>query len=239
MTQSEVSDEMLMALADGELPETQAGELQARMRRDPALAARYAVFSETRQKLKDSLDPGPIPDRLLRAILDTPVEPQTATNVTPLPRRAGWTGRAGGLALAATLLLAVGIGGYELGRRAGIGEVSEAAAVGAVAGVPTGGMVNLAGGGTARVLGSFDTDAGLCRLVAMAPVQGAGTRVVACRADENWQVLLSVASEDADAFVTASGTSVELVDDLLDRLGAGPALTPEAEAARLNSENAP
>jgi anti-sigma factor RsiW len=48
MTVTAISDEALMALADGELGREEALELRARLARDHELAARYALFVETR-----------------------------------------------------------------------------------------------------------------------------------------------------------------------------------------------
>jgi len=53
MTATEISDETLMALADGELGREEALELRARFARDPELAARYALFVETRALVQE------------------------------------------------------------------------------------------------------------------------------------------------------------------------------------------
>lgn len=54
-----VADEVLMALADGELTERAAWELRARVTRDPDLAARYALFAETRALVQEPADTAP------------------------------------------------------------------------------------------------------------------------------------------------------------------------------------
>lgn len=236
MTQEDMSDERLMALADGELPEDEAAALLKRVEKDAALAKRYAVFVDTRRVLGAALDPGPVPDRLMQTILETPAV-ASAPNVTLLRPRRTWPGSGIGLALAASLLLAVGIGGFEVGRRAGMPaeDAGPMAAVRATATMPTGAGVDLPGGGSARVVASFETESGFCRLIGAQSAAGEGDRILACRATDDWRVLLSVAAADTGSFVTASDAAVELIDDLLDRLGAGPALDPKAEALRLRS----
>lgn len=240
MTQ-EASDAMLMALADGELPEPEAGALRARIAADPALAGRFAVFVRTRAALREAFPPEPVPASLIAAILEAPVAGAPAGQsggavVVPLPARRRVTRP---LALAASVVLAVGLGGFLSGRAlAPDAPVSLAAtAVAALGDAVTGQAAPLAGGAEARVLGSFDTDVGLCRLVGVEAVDGARERVLACRdavAPGGWQVMLEVAqSAGSDAFLPASDGAEVLIDSLLDTLGAGPALTEAEERAAL------
>jgi len=53
MTERRISDDALMALADNELPETEANELRAALRNDEDAATRFAMFVETRMLLAD------------------------------------------------------------------------------------------------------------------------------------------------------------------------------------------
>lgn len=240
MTRDDVSDEMLMALADGELPEDQANALRARVERDPALAARYAVFAETRSLLGAAMHPGPVPDHLVQTILTAPADEEPSPVVVPFAARRSMVAPLLGTALAASLALLVGLAGFELGRRAVPGPApgDTLAAVHAVSLTPTGVTVALADGGSARALGSFDTDAGLCRAIIAERPGGGGERIVACQSDGAWRVMLSVASATGTSFATASDHAVEVVDGMLDLLGAGAALTPEEESQRLGSGGA-
>ncbi|QYK41043.1 MAG: hypothetical protein KF887_16875 [Paracoccaceae bacterium] len=220
---------MLMALADGELSPEDAAPLLARVAADPALADRFAMFVATRAMAREALEAGPVPDRLVQAVLAAPV----GAEVIPLrPRPAA---RLIPMALAASLALAVGIGGFLAGRTAAPGmaggDPAERAAT-ALAALPTG-SEGVFDGGTARVLGSYGTDLGLCRLLDLSIDDGRSERAVVCRGDDGWAVALAVTSGAAESFVPASETAVELVDGLLDRIGAGAALDPVAEAAAL------
>lgn len=220
----EVSDEMLMALADGELNDRDAQSLYRRMNADPDLAARYADFVETRALMQDAFPPEPVPARLVQAVLQDRVVP---TNVVPLRKRAlavpGW-----GMALAASLVLAVG--GFWAGRETAP-QVVAIANLGAVtAGLPTGAEIQLPDGTNARVLASYATDLGLCRMIAQDSL-----RHITCRdgATGNWALALSVQDAEAGSFLPASDIGVGLIDRLLDDIGAGPALTGDAERGAL------
>lgn len=105
------SDEMLMALADGELDDITAERLWRRIETDSALAGRFALFADTRHGLQAAFPPEPVPDRLIATIMAGAPAPV----VVPFRRRlaarplAGW-------AMAASLVLAVGLGGFLAGR---------------------------------------------------------------------------------------------------------------------------
>lgn len=226
----QVSDEMLMALADGELSETEARVLRELIAADPDLAARYADFEMTRNLLQDAFEPGPVPQKLVVAVHTAAVSNGVGGAVVAFPqgraaRIARW-----GAGLAASVVLA--LGGFWAGR----GSIEQVAATGpeaaaiALVGVATGGEAVLADGSRVRALGSFETEAGLCRLIGQD-----ATRHVACRADPaaGWTIALSVSYDGLGAYVPASDIATGLIDRLLDDIGAGPALTPEQEATAL------
>ncbi|OZB19543.1 MAG: hypothetical protein B7X55_03180 [Rhodobacterales bacterium 34-62-10] len=252
-TEMNVSDEMLMALADGELTGPDASKLMARIRVNPDLAARFALFTDTAEALREAMDPGPVPDYLISAVLTAPTgqaearnvearntETQTtetrnsaASNVTPLRRKAATgTGQmVWPMALAASLVLAVGVGGFLTGRSLAPAPAGLETAASALAGTATGGSVTLADGSTARALGTFDTDVGLCRLIAVDGSDGHADRAVVCQADDtNWRTALSVTEGGAGMFLPASDMAVGMIDDFLDGIGAGAAMAPEDEA---------
>ena len=228
MTQSDaVSDEMLMALADGELNELEAARLRQRLAVDPVLAARHQAFVRTRAWMQEAFPPEPVPERLVAAVLNGAEGAGRAAAVIPMRRgfvrRAGW-----GMALAASLVL--GLGGYWAGRSASPGLAPGDDVALATAAVPTGGEVRLADGSTARVLASYATDIGLCRMIAQE-----SWRHVTCRDDRSgtWEIALSVHSGESGSFLPSSATAVELIDRLLDEIAAGPPMTGEEERRAL------
>ena len=225
----EESDEMLMALADGELPEADSARLLARIAADPALAARYALFANTRTLVQQAYPRETVPDALRDAILAAP----TPSRVVPFPApRAslGW------LALAASLVLAVGLGGFFVGQGTAPLAASDPAQAAAslLASTPTGGSVAQSDGGTARVLASYETDLGLCRLISLDLASGGAERAIVCREAEGWTVALSVIAGSAESYLPASETATALIDTFLDGFSASDPLGGAAETDALS-----
>src|SRR5512135_2932910 len=117
----QISEETLMAYADGELDAAAAAQVEAAIRGDPELAARLARQRTLRARLRDAFDAElaePVPQRLV----DAAMRPApAASKVVPLDAaRQGRAGRAGHafawrraslpLAAAASLLLGIGAG---------------------------------------------------------------------------------------------------------------------------------
>ncbi|MCM2563635.1 hypothetical protein M8756_16040 [Lutimaribacter sp. EGI FJ00015] len=231
--ENSVSDDMLMALADGELEPEQADALRARIENDPALAARYAVFTETANALRAAYTQDGVPDRLVKAVLATPAATdkpatKTANNILPVLPRVAWP-----LALAATLAAGVGLGWGLRSPDGPAGTPGLADVARTVSDVPTGQTYDVAGFGTARVLGTFDTEQGLCRLIAVSPASDPAGRFLACRKGGDWRIAISVTDGPDSGFTPASDVATEVIDDFLSAIGAGRALTVEAEASAL------
>lgn len=239
--ESNVSDDMLMALADGELTGPDASKLLAQIKASPELSARYAMFTGTAAALRDALDPGPVPDHLISTVLTAPMggAPEQPQDATVIPLRAKGkatpTWSVWPIALAASLALAMGIGGFLTGRSmAPVPAGLETAAI-ALTGTTTGGSTMLADGSTARVLGSFDTDIGLCRLIAVDGADGHMDRAVLCRSEPDvWRTALAVSEGSSNMFLPASDMAVGLIDDFLNGIGANAAMNPEDEARALS-----
>lgn len=221
-TPIDIDDETLMALADGKLPPDRARWLEAQVAANPALAARLALFTDTRQIVQAAMDPGPVPDRLIAAIERGPM----AEVVQLRPRsRPGWQS----MALAASVA-ALAVGAFLLGR-IGAPDPQAPAQVAALALADqlTGQTAALPDGTGARVLASYDTSAGLCRLN---PPAGLAQRAVVYRSGAGWDVALSVAIEGG-GFLPASDAATEIIDGFLDTLSAAEPLTPDQESAAL------
>ncbi len=232
------SDEMLMALADGELSGPDADRLRDRIAADPELAKRYALFTRTAAALRQAMEAGPVPDHLIATVLTAPTgaDSSDSDKITPLRPRSPSSARrmVWPLALAASLVLALGIGTY-LGQSGSLpAGTTPAQAAAALSGTATGGFVTLEDGTTARTLSSFDTDLGLCRLIALETSTGQSDRALVCQHDSaEWQTALVVTAGDSNDFSLASDRAVEMVDHFLDSIGAGAPLTPEEEARAL------
>lgn len=230
------SDDMLMALADGQLHGPDAEALRLRISTDPALAARFAVFAESRAALQAAFAPGETPAWLEASIRDAKVgdgAPPPATVVRLRPR----TAMIPSLALAASILLAVGLSGFLAGRSlAPAPRMTDPAVLAAVAleDLGTGAGTATPGGAAARILGSYQTDQGLCRLIDLDLPDDRSKRAVVCRApDRSWVVTAAIAAGQAEVYIPASDTAAAVIDQVLDDLGAGSALDPAAEADAL------
>ncbi|HTV78248.1 MAG TPA: zf-HC2 domain-containing protein [Steroidobacteraceae bacterium] len=107
-----VSDEMLMAYADGELAATERAQVEAALAADPELRRRVAAHRTLRTRLSATYDPvleEPVPDRLASLVRAASPGPQTA-RVIPFPGRSTpsrpwrqWGSLAAGLVLGALL----------------------------------------------------------------------------------------------------------------------------------------
>ena len=223
----EVSDEMLMAFADGELDPESARDIARAVGADPALARRVEAFRASRVLARDSLAvelADPVPDRLVAAIM----KPANAGR-----KRVVWRT----VPLAAALALAAGIGGYVLGGRdSAHGLLTADPAVNAALDRSlTGETVDLAGQ-TATVLATFRTKSGVCRSFSLSgdgrtPVRGLG-----CRSGDGWRIAMAAADAGGDAFSPAAGTAS--LDALLDALEAeGPVDLPAEQRLRESGWN--
>jgi hypothetical protein len=229
----EVSDAMLMALADGELDGATAENLRERIEQDPDLAARYAIFTDTSASLRAAFDPGDVPARLVAAVRTASLEQdrsdgQTVASVALFRQRATWP-----LALAASLAVGIGLGWILQGGPAATGPASLADVAETLSDIPTGQPRDIPGLGAARVLGSFDTERGLCRLISLQPSQSLAQRFLACRDASGWSVALTVADGPLEGFSPANDAATEMFDLYLDAIGAGPPLDAQGETKAL------
>ena len=140
-----VEDDMLMALADAELPHEQAASLRARIASDPALAERFALFVETRalvgadaaaaeagddptvariaaaiRSADDRAQAPSAPERRFRVVEGGASAAPPAAAATTTAQRPVMRWRFAAPALAASLALVVGgLLGYGAGRQGG------------------------------------------------------------------------------------------------------------------------
>lgn len=220
-----VTDEMLMAYADGELDTPEREKIALLAQADPALAARIADFSRSRAAVAGLYAPvraEPVPPELVAA----------AMGRKPAGRPAF---RPWGMAAAAMLAVAAGLGGYWTGLdRPGAPGFFEAAtgeaALAALAQAPSGEVVALGGTIEAMARGSYQTPEGPCRLY---EARGADESLagVACLGTEGWRVLAATRDSGPADYRPAAEAGIAALDSFLDGLGAGPDMGAEEEAA--------
>jgi hypothetical protein len=250
MGAAEPDDEMLMRLADGELPAAEAEALRARIAGEPRLAERYALFATTRQALAATLAPlaaAPPPDRLVAAILaadaarppgeeraDGPPGGQVVPFARPARRpRPSWVGLA--IAASVATLLAAPVG-YLLGRGdAPAGFADAAGRAGpllqaALEATPSGER-RAEGPRAVRPLATHAVPGGVCRDFLLESPDGA-LLGLACRDDGGWRLRLGVPLDASEALRPAAADH-PLLAAALERLGASAPLDAASEAALL------
>lgn len=230
----QISDETLMALADGELAADEAQAVQQAVDADPALQARLRRFSETRRLLQEaagSAKATPADDPLIAMIRKAQTSAAEPPRIEPprieTPEPANLNRRPWQAIAAAVALAVVAVGWFGMDRKTGIAP----AEIAALDSLPSGEAQALEGGGDLTVIASYrDADGTLCR-----EYETRGTPQVtvslACRTQDGWENRFAATmTGDAEGFVPASG-DIPGLDDAL--AGMGAPLSPEDEAAAL------
>jgi hypothetical protein len=203
-----IPDETLMAFADGTLPAAEAERIATALDADPALAERVALLADGRRiavrAFRDVLDE-PVPARLLAAATSTAAPANDN-------RRRAW--RAGAMAAAAGLLVGAFLGTQLPGNApadAGLLPARLAAS-----------LETAAEGGP--VAGTHLAEGGLyCRRF-MLPDGPTTLQGLACRDPEGWRLRVAVARTTEDPSFQPASADDPVIDEVLERLGAGPAL---------------
>lgn len=164
----------------------------------------------------------------------------------PLWRRALSAKAALPLAAAAALAIGVSIGDWRLTSpiervQIAAGPIDAAAALaGILEGAPMGASASVEGGDVV-VLSTFLTaENAPCREFELLPTAGDLSFGVACRQQGGgWEIAFAATADRAEApsgaITPAGGPGVDAMEALLDRLGAGPALTAAEEAALISA----
>ena len=256
-----ISDEMLMAFADGELAPEEQEEIEKALAEDEALAERLAVFMDTRDELATTMKP--LIDEAVPAALQASLvaavatarqtqgaAPQAATPLTtetvvPLRPRASSTSAARssgsaisspwGMALAASFVgVVVGLGGFLLGQSTGVAPDGANLALNeALETLPSGGDRALSEAESLHMIASFrDAEGHLCREYERKAAD-AVTTAVACHGSAGWQTRFALTNPVAEGYVPASTT--DTLDAFLSGIGAGAPLSAEEETADIEA----
>jgi len=239
----EVSEEMLMALADGELDAETTRRLQARLAAEPQLRARYARYTRSAEAVRAvfaDVMAEPPPERLADAIRNA-ADPDTAVVLGRRWDLSGW----GALPLAATVALAAGLG-FLLGQGTDSSGADSPDALNglriaaeALADHETGEVVELADGSRAAVIASFDTATGACRHFQTRAADGQVWESLGCRGATGWDIALVLPQTDPGGYVPAEGAGPHALDAYLTGLAASAPLDPATESARIRDGWAP
>ncbi|HEV7306680.1 anti-sigma factor [Ensifer sp.] len=262
MSETEFSDEILMAFADGELDDETTRRVEAALETDDALMARVAMFMETRAAASEALKPmldEPVPDELARKVramaasasdahrarpVETPVlaDENVVEFRRPADRAAARPVSRSMMAMAASLLVVAGAaGGYLL--RGGVPESPQTMNVAGAIGAPLAAILDRSpsgeevgvDGGTAKVrlVSSFALGNGqLCREYELTQSGQPDLVSVACRGASVWQTQLAIARPTSGEGY-APASSLETIDAYLASIGAGEPLDADAEKKAL------
>lgn len=178
---TDIDEAMLIALVDGELDEVNRRRVERAAAGDPALAERLAQHRRLRERLAGHYAPvaqEPVPDRL-RSLLEAS---ETVVPMVGPARR--WGGWAMGGAIAASLLLGLGVGRFSGGEAGPVGmKDGVMVAQGQLASALDGQLASAQDGAAIRIGLTFQRKGGgWCR-----SFDGAMAGV-ACREDAGWQV---------------------------------------------------
>ena len=240
-----VTDEMIMAYADGELDADGCALVEAAIAEDPDIAGRIEAHHRLRATLTGAFGGvlvEPVPERLIEAVRRPP-SPNTDNVVDlarfrakpeaparrPVPQWAQYG------AIAATLVVGVMVGRVWLTPPAAplvVGPAGQMAAQGDLA-VALNNQLASGGGGKAVVIGvSFRSTSGqYCRTFQVN--QGQGLAGLACREPKGWAVRMAMTSAPqaaAAGYRTAASETPAPVLDAVQGLIAGDPLDAKSEA---------
>jgi hypothetical protein len=248
-----ISDETLMAFADGELDAAAREAVESAMRSDPEVQRRVARHRTLRARLKEAFEPElsePVPERLINAARQTRSQPATVVNLKDVRDAAA---RRGGRpppswwqvgAIAASVLLGFGLAYLSLPQGGGDfvrGTHGSLVAGGRVAAALSAQLgADQAADSAVRVGISFLAKTGdYCRTFSMAA--GQSSSGLACRSGHEWkiQALIQSAADAHDAGYRPAGSGIApLILQAVEETRAGEPLdgAGEAEALRKHWE---
>jgi hypothetical protein len=251
MTNPGLDDETLMAYADGELGGEEARAVEQAVANDEALAARVAMFKETRELARLAYEPDlneTLPEALLAGVnvqvagarsgrgkvLELRKRPNPPEQ--PLLRR--------NMAMAASF---AALAGVVVGYLVALGTASiepQDLSLGSSVPLPLAEILSsaLSGeerfvadmSGRVRLIATFrDPDGTLCREFGYTRADAAPLIAVSCRETGKWRLTFAVsASREDGAYVTASSEAT--VDAYLESIHAGPPLAESEERSVLS-----
>jgi hypothetical protein len=244
MSELHLTDEILMAFADGELEEPVAAAVARVMAQDPSVARKVVEFQQSRRLTRSVFASNLAPDvpAKLRAAISAQIEAYEAASKAgrrpePVKTESPWP--KGGcpmkMALAASLAAVAVATGYFAGRQAQpeagrLAHLEDPLVFTELSRLESGREAELPVG-RLRVISTYRLQNGsLCREFRLQSTSTA-TDAVACRNDE-WNVTFALTEPTKSAeYVPSSGDG--LMDAYLGRLGAGTPLEGEAEAKAL------
>lgn len=242
--QTAIDKERLAAFADGELSPEASAEVVMHLADHPEDQA-YVDELMTSKEVLAAAFATPLHEPVPPAIHDAIMGTRETVQVIPFHSKPAVRTLAG-LAIAASVALAVialpQLSGMQPSDgRLAIGTVRNGSALDSMLDtLPSGTPTALGEDREVMILATLPVESGFCRELEV--IDAPANRVdlgIACRQDALWRIEVTLseplsATGSEDGFVAASGTEVQSLQLFLDRLGAGMALDPMAEAAAID-----
>lgn len=239
-----ISEEILMAFADGELDDAERARIEAALAADPALAARVDAHRALRTRVGDAYEDvleEPAPDHLLKMIVNAS-PPRTAELVdfATLRQNRGpgrWAGWAQWAAMAACFVLGflvaapIQLGSSDIVRARGLNLIAHGRLAHALTERLASDEKNVQA--PVRIgLSYLSRNGDYCRT--FTAVGRGALSGVACRDDGRWRVVTAVFSKaqlGAELFRTAGSQQPQAVTDAVEADIVGAPLDAKSEAA--------
>ncbi|MBG6165220.1 hypothetical protein IWQ54_004910 [Labrenzia sp. EL_195] len=245
---TKMTDELIMAYADGQLPDAEAQEVEAAARTDAVIREKIDLYKETSHRLKAAAkDIPPVPDALAQRVSSL-LEADTAERnlgasdnvVAFAPKK--WI-RQWPAALAASITLAIGLGtGIAIGPSGtsagkppfGIAALADPEISEALSNAESGSSIALGSGATLNLIASFvDADDELCREFDYEKATGPSIVSVACHSGGTWQPRIAIAANKEQSGDFAPASSLEALETWLLSSGLGEPLDIAGESRLL------
>ncbi len=238
-----ITDDMLSAFLDGELPPEEMKRVAAAIDADAGLRRRAEALAAPDAIIKhaySAIDDAPMPASVTALLADAEIEPQPENNVIALRARVTRQREIWRLPIAASIALAAGIAlGLSITPKEGVqiaGAVKPGDALfAALETTPSGETRALADGLNAAMVLTFRAGETWCREFTLAGPND-GARAIACREEDAWAVKLVAAEAPAgEGYATAASAVSAAFDAGAVALGADEPLDAAREAALLRS----
>ena len=248
MDRTEMTDELIMAYADGELNEREARLVELAIAADPEVQRKLHRFKETAERLRAAASElPPVSDDLAQGIarmLDEEAQQKEADadeNVVAFKPRT-W-GRYWPTAVAASITLAVGLAagvalapsGYTpADAPIGVAALADPEISAVLSSLTSGGSTVLISGATLNVIASFmDADNVLCREFDYEATGGPSVVSVACQDGTEWRPKIAIASSAGTSGTYAPASSLDALETWLSSSGLSAPLSEEDERRAL------
>lgn len=247
-----ITDELIMAFADGELSGPEAEAVRAAIESSSALKQQFDAYQQSRLVLAEGfggLLDRPVPEDMKKLVLEQAASGAAAVSLDSVRalrgRRFGF-GVLSQAAAAVVLLGAAALGGYEVGQSEPAadslvfaGQLPDESPIAvALSSTPSGTSIDVGGSDFVAVATYEVAEGQVCREFELNN-GGSGTVGLACRAEGRWQVevaALNATNGATGQFLPASADAFELVGTALDAKGAYEVVEPANEACILDSE---